>query len=192
MISYRYDARSRDNPRFWHFSAGDADAGVLARCCRRRENAGAALSPGLGCFGLPLAAFHVPRQQRLKLMPFGSPETIRSRYPVSEANGSTPFNFADCTSVAMIAQWRPPVVVSGEEQSACEVIVTGLMARSTVLSIELQSAIFEEPNQSVPVVQRVTDCLGQGGSTWDTAELFVEPDMHGLDERPALISWRTR
>ena len=53
--------------------------------------------------------------------------------------------------------------------------------------IQLQPAILEEHVQSVPVVQRVTDCLGQGGSAWDTTELFVEPDMHGLDERPALF-----
>src|ERR1700681_669426 len=54
-------------------------------------------------------------------------------------------------------------------------------------STELKPAVVEKQDQSVPVVQRVTDRLGQGGSTRDAAELFGEPDMHGLDERPALF-----
>ena len=36
-------------------------------------------------------------------------------------------------------------------------------------------------------MQRVTDRLGEGGGTWDAAELFGEPDMHGLDEWPAFM-----
>jgi hypothetical protein len=54
-------------------------------------------------------------------------------------------------------------------------------------STEFQPAIFEKEDQSVPVVHRVTDCLGEGGSTGDTAKLFGEPDMHGLNQRPALL-----
>lgn len=71
----------------------------------------------------------------------------------------------------MIAQCRPPLSLPAKSEFL-RVIVTGLMALDGV-GMQLQTAIFEEQAQSVPVVQRVADRLGQAGGTRDAAELVV-------------------
>ena len=85
----------------------------------------------------------------------------------------------------MIAQWRPPLSFPAKSEFLRVIIVTGLMARSTVFVSSSRRPSSRKHNQSVPVIQRVTDRLGEGGSTRDAAELLVEPDIQGLDERPA-------
>ena len=102
MISYRYDARSRDNPRFWHFSAGDADA--VSRVVVAGGERGSRFVTRIGLLR-PLAAFHVHGSNVSSSCRLVRPgDNSFHNVSVSQANGSTPFNFADCTSVAMMAQ----------------------------------------------------------------------------------------
>ena len=37
------------------------------------------------------------------------------------------------------------------------------------------------------MVQPVSDGFCKGGGTWNAAELFGEPDVHGLNQRPTLL-----
>src|SRR5882757_2376645 len=61
-----------------------------------------------GCFGL-FGRLPVPRQQGLKLMPFGSPRHDAFQHVGQPGQRFDIIQFADCTSVATMAQWRPPL-----------------------------------------------------------------------------------
>jgi hypothetical protein len=96
-------------------------------------------SPGFGRFDLP-GRLPLPRQQCLEFVPFGAPGYDAFKYIGEPASGSTPFNFALWTRVAMIAQCSPPL--SGPGHSArfltFEAVVTypfHPMAGQTVLVI---------------------------------------------------------
>src|ERR1700690_4067962 len=119
-------------------------------------------------------------------MPFGPPGDNSFKYIGQPGQRFNTIQFRRLHQRCNDCPVASAVVVSGE-QRILPCYRYGSDGTLNSVRVQLQAAIFEKDDQSVPVVQRVTDCLGQGGSTWDTAELFVEPDMHGLDERPALL-----
>ena len=55
------------------------------------------------------------------------------------------------------------------------------------VGIQFQAAIFQEQDQTIPVVQRVTDGLANGGTTGDAGELLGQPGMHRLDQGSAVL-----
>ena len=55
------------------------------------------------------------------------------------------------------------------------------------VGVELQAAVIEEQDQPAPVVQCVSDRLGQSGTTGDAAERFRQPCLHRLDEWTAAL-----
>src|SRR5580700_2415616 len=145
--------------------------------------------PGFRRLGLP-GRLPVPRQQRIELVPFGPSRHDAFKYISQPGQRFDTIQFCRLHERRDDRPVPSAVVVSGEKR-----VLPGYRYRSdgalNGVGIELDAAIFEEHDQSVPVVQRVTDRLGQGGSTRDAAELFGEPDMHGLNERPALFMAHT-
>src|SRR5271157_1705812 len=164
-------------------------AGGLARPridrCGRSLSFGTGTSPGFGRFGLP-GSLPVPREQCLEFMSFGAPGYDALKY-IGE-----PGQWFDAVQFRALDERRndrpmpSAAVISGEKG-----VFTGYRNRPNGafdgVGIQFQSTIIEKQDQSVPVVHRVTDRLGQGGSTRDTAQLSGEPDVHGLNQRPALL-----
>jgi len=56
--------------------------------------------------------------------------------------------------------------------------------------VQFQTAIVNKERQSIPMLQRITDRLSQCRSAGDAIELFIQPRMHGLDQRPAVLFTR--
>ena len=76
----------------------------VVRCCCRWQRTRKPVSHPDWAASASLAAFQVHGSNFSSSCRLVRPDTMRSSTSVSQANGSTPFNFADCTSVAMIAQ----------------------------------------------------------------------------------------
>jgi hypothetical protein len=54
------------------------------------------------------------------------------------------------------------------------------------ICVELDAAVIQEPAESFPAGQCVTDRVGQAAFWWDPFKLCFEPDLHGLDQRQRL------
>ena len=118
------------------------------------------------------------------------PATMRSSTSVSQASGSTSFSFADWISVATIAQCLPAAIGAGEQRVLAPESDRAHGAFDGV-GVQLQAAVIKIQDQPVPVVQGVADRLGQCGTAGDTLELFGQPGVHRLDQRPAaLLAYR--
>src|ERR1700723_4112512 len=164
-------------------------AGGLARPrkdrCGRSLSFGTGTSPGFDRFGLP-GRLPVPWEQRLEFVPFGAPGYDAFQY-IGE-----PGQWFDAVQFRALDERRndrpmPSAAVISREKC----IFTGYRNRPNGafdgVGIQFQSTVIQKQDQTAPVVHCVTDCLGKGGSTRDTAELFGEPDMHGLNQRPAFL-----
>jgi hypothetical protein len=60
------------------------------------------------------------------------------------------------------------------------------------IGVELGTSIIEEQCQSVPMVQSVTNRLGQSGSAGEPGEQPGEPRMHRFDQRTGLLPARAQ
>ena len=82
------------------------------------------------------------------------------------------------------SDYRPagcPAIVAGEEV----VLATerdGPNGAFDSVVIELDAAVIEEPAESLPADQRISDRIGQS-PFWDPIELGLEPTLHGLNQR---------
>jgi hypothetical protein len=126
-----------------------------------------------------LAAFQFHGSSVSRSCRLACPATMRSSTSVSQASGSTPFNFADCTSVAMIAQCRPPLSFPAKSAFFL-VIVTGLMARSTVLvCVPCQGALLSPVKIRAGKLSLQPEALGAGQEATNGLKHFEKRPLLG-------------
>src|ERR1700686_4071613 len=53
--------------------------------------------------------------------------------------------------------------------------------------VEFDAAVIEESGEGWPARERITNGLGEGAGGWNAAKLDLEPRLHHLDERRALV-----
>ena len=90
------------------------------------------------------------------------PDTMRSSTSVSQASGSASFSFADWISMAMIAQFLPPLSEPANK-TFLRPRATGRMARSTVLlCVPCQGALLSPVESRAGKLSLQPEALGAG------------------------------
>src|SRR5712671_4149593 len=133
-----------------------------------------------------LNRFPVPWQQRVQFVPPGAP-----RYDAFEHIGE-PGQWIDIIQLRRLDQCgddcpMPPAAVGPGEQGVLTTESDRAHGSFDGVGVELQAAVIEEQDQPAPVVQCVSDRLGQRGTTGDAAERFRQPCLHRLDEWMAAL-----
>lgn len=143
------------------------------------------MSPGAGGFRVP-GRLPVPRQQRIEFVSFGCPGHDAFKHI------GQPRQRLDAIQLRALDEGHddssvPAAAVSAREQGVLSAQRDRPDGTLDGVGIQFQTAIIQEQYQPLPVVQRVTDRLGQRGPAGDMGECLVQPDMHRVGQRPALL-----
>ncbi len=55
------------------------------------------------------------------------------------------------------------------------------------VGVQFQATVIEKPDQAIPMIESVTNCLRQGGATGQAVKQVAQPNMHRLDQRTAAL-----
>ena len=91
----------------------------------------------------------------------------------------------------MIAQFSPAAVRTGEE-SVLAIERNGSDGAFDDIGVDLDAAVVDKAGQALPARERIADRLGELGLLADERQLFAQPGLQRVEDRPGFLLARWR
>src|SRR5262249_25504733 len=85
-----------------------------------------------------------------------------------------------CPAIAAAIRSREQVILATEGHGPYRAL-DGIV-------VEIHPAIVEEPAEGRPAGEGIADGVGKTAIGWNAAQFLFEPELHGLDDGPRVIS----